>query len=136
MRINILKYIVLSGVLLLASCSSDYLETEPTNSIGEATVFETTENAKFAVNGLAKIMTSQHLGRQGFNGEGTIKMFYGNYQGNHFNVGLTGWSNVINSNYFENAGSRYNYYPWHYYYMIISNANEIIHQIDFAEGPQ
>src|SRR5699024_9231382 len=48
----------------------------------------------------------------------------------------TGWSNVINGNYYENVTSIYNYYPWHYYYMLISNANEVISQIDFAEGPQ
>lgn len=136
MRFNILKYFILTGAFMLASCSSDFLETEPTDATSVETVFETTDNAKLAINGMARIMTNQHMGSQGFNGEGTIKMYYGNYPGNHFNVALTGWSNVINGNYYENVTSIYNYYPWHYYYMIISNANEIIHHIDNAEGPQ
>lgn len=136
MRINILKYITLSGVLLLSACSSDFLETAPSDETGAETVFESTANAKLVINGMAKIMTTQQMGSQGFNGEGTIKMYYGNYMGNHFNVGLTGWANVINGNFYDNTTSIYNYYPWHYYYKLISNANEVIHNIDGAEGPQ
>lgn len=136
MKLNILKYITLSGALLLAACSSDYLETEPSDETGVGTVFETTANAKLAVNGIARLMTNQHMGSQGFNGEGTIKMYYGNYPGNHFMVGLTGWANVINGNYNDNTTSIYNYYPWYYYYKLIDNANMIINNIDDAEGPQ
>lgn len=136
MRFKILKYITLSGVLLLTACSSDFLETAPENATAAETVFESTDNAALAVNGIARIMTNQHLGSQGFNGEGTIKMYYGNYPGNHFNVGLPGWAAIINGDYYENITSIYNYFPWHYYYMIIGNANQIIHNIDAAEGPQ
>lgn len=136
MRFNILKYITLSGALLLTACSSDFLETSPSDETGAETVFENTANAKLAINGIARLMTNQHMGSQGFNGEGTIKMYYGNYMGNHFNVGLTSWANVINGNYYDNTTSIYNYYPWYYYYKLIANANEIIHHIDNAEGPQ
>lgn len=137
MRLNILKCITLSGALLLTTaCSTDFLETEPTNQTGVGTVFESTDNAKLAINGIARLMTNQHMGSQGFNGEGTIKMYYGNYPGNHFNVGLTGWSNVINGDYYDNTTSIYNYYPWYYYYKLIDNANEVINNIDNAEGPQ
>ncbi|RXJ46080.1 RagB/SusD family nutrient uptake outer membrane protein [Gelidibacter gilvus] len=136
MKLNILKYITLSGVLLLTSCSDDFLETAPTDSTGVETVFESTANAKLAINGIARIMTNQHLGSQGFNGEGTIKMYYGNYPGNDFVVALPGWASIINSDYHENVTSVYNYYPWHYYYKLIANANEIIHNIDGSAGPQ
>src|SRR5699024_11118726 len=136
MRLNIFKNIILATAFTLASCSSEFLETEPTDETAVETVFETTDNAKLAINGMARIMTNQHMGSQGFNGEGSIKMYYENYTGNHVNVRLKGWSNVINGNYYENVNSIYNYYAWHYYYMLISNANEVISQIDFAEGPQ
>ena len=63
---------------LLASCSKSYLDQTPTADVAAETVFETTDNAKMAVNGLAKLMTRQYLSSQGFNGEGTIKMYYGN----------------------------------------------------------
>ncbi len=136
MKFSFLKYIALSGALLLSACSSDFLETEPSDETGAATVFETTDNAKLAINGIARLMTNQHMGTQGFNGEGTIKMYYGNYPGNHFVVGLPGWSPIINGDYYDNVTSIYNYYPWYYYYKLIANANEIIHNIDGAEGPQ
>lgn len=136
MKLNILKYITLSGVLLLTACSSDFLETSPSDQTGAETVFESTGNAKLAVNGLAKLMTAQYLGAQGYNGEGTIKMYYGNYPGNHFMVDHSSRTNHINGNYYENISSRYTYYPWHYYYKLIANANAIIHNIDGATGPQ
>lgn len=81
-------------------------------------------------------MTRQYLTAQGFNGEGTIKMYYGNYPGNHFSVALTGWSNTINGLYRENVTSRYTYYPWYYYYRIIGNANTLLGNIDGATGPE
>ncbi len=118
------------------SCSGDYLDTAPTNSTSPSVIFETTDNAALAVNGLCKLMTRQYLGTQGFNGEGTIKMFYGNYPGADLSVNLPGWSSIINSEYHENVSSIYLYYPWFYYYKIIGNANTIIHNIDDAEGSE
>ncbi len=132
-------FILLSTVamtLALASCSKDYLNTKPSASTGTATIFETTKNAKLAVNGINKLMTRQLLGSQGFNGEGTIKMYYGNYPGNDFFVNMAGWSPIINGDLFEDKDSRYDYYPWYYYYMLIGNANPIIEYIDKAEGLQ
>ncbi|WP_442588747.1 RagB/SusD family nutrient uptake outer membrane protein [Pedobacter sp. AW31-3R] len=121
-------------VFLFTSCKKDYLDTLPTDQTPTETAFETTASARFAVNGLAKMMTIQYLGSQGFNGEGTIKMYYGNYPGNHFSVNLSGWAAIINATYNENITSIYDYYPWYYYYKIIGNANKIIHYIDAAEG--
>jgi hypothetical protein len=70
------------------------------------------------------------------NGEGTIKMWYGNYPGNHFSLNLGSWSVITNHQYNENTTSIYLYYPWYYYYKIISNANAIIHRVDSALGPE
>jgi len=107
------KYIkvLLAGMILVSSCKKDYLNTSPTDSVELSKVFETTKNAEVAVNGLAKMMTQQYLGSQGFNGEGTIKMYYGNYPGNNFFVNLSGWADIINANYNQNLTSIYLYYP-------------------------
>jgi len=130
------KLVALSVLLLTTvSCKKEYLDTAPTDATGTATVFETTKNAAFAINGIAKLMSSQYLQSQGFNGEGTIKMWYGNYPGNHFVVDLAGWAVIINGQYNENVSSIYLYYPWHYYYMLIGNANAVINNIDKAVGP-
>ncbi|MEN5057981.1 RagB/SusD family nutrient uptake outer membrane protein [Sphingobacterium kitahiroshimense] len=133
-KINYIKLLLL-GVVSLSSCNKDYLDTRPTDSVEKSEVFATTKSAKVAVNGLAKMMTQQYLGTQGFNGEGTIKMYYGNYPGNNFFVNLSGWADIINSNYNQNLTSIYLYYPWYYYYKLIANANEIVLNIDGAEGP-
>lgn len=129
------KLLALGMVLLMVSCEKEYLDTAPTNATGSKTVFETTQNAAYAVNGLAKLMSSQYLQSQGFNGEGTIKMWYGNYPGNHFVVDLSGWAPIINSEFNESVNSVYLYYPWYYYYMLIGNANAIILNVDGATGP-
>ncbi|MFT4202718.1 MAG: RagB/SusD family nutrient uptake outer membrane protein [Chitinophagaceae bacterium] len=130
-------YIVATALsLVLGSCKKSYLETAPTDATSSAIVFETTQNAAFAINGLAKMMTMQYLGSQGFNGEGTIKMYYGNYPGNHFYVYLTGWAAIINATFNENTTSIYDYYPWFYYYKIIGNANSIVVNIDNATGTE
>ena len=133
MKIKYIKYLTLATVMAFASCSKDYLDTYPTDETSPTTVFKTTEMVEMAVNGLAKLMVTQHIS-QGFNGEGTIKMYYGEYSGNNFRVNLPGWAPIINGVYFDNTTSVYDYYPWHYYYMLITNANQIIDQVDAAEG--
>jgi len=127
--------IVIVLLSFLGACSADYLNTSPKSNIGTATVFESTGNAAMAINGIAKMMTMQYLATQGMNGEGTIKMWYGNYPGNNFYVNLPGWAAIINSTYNENVTSIYLYYPWYYYYKLIGNANMIVAYIDDATGP-
>ena len=120
----------------LGACSSDYLSTAPQSSAGTATIFQTTDNAAMAINGIAKMMTMQYLGTQGLNGEGTIKNWYGNWPGNNFYIYYTGWAPIINATYHENVTSIYLYYPWYYYYKLIGNANAVVTYIDDAAGAQ
>ena len=122
--------------MLLASCSKDYMNTTPTSSTATPTIFESTENAALAINGICKLMTRQYLGSQGFNGEGTIKMYTGEYPGDNCFVNLPGWSSVINGTMHDNKNTIYNYYNWYYYYMLIGNANAIILNIDDAKGAE
>lgn len=135
---NILKISIaaLSGVILMASCSKDYMNTTPTSSTATPTIFESTENAALAINGICKLMTRQYLSSQGFNGEGTIKMYTGEYPGDNCFVNLPGWSSVINGTRHDDKTSIYNYYNWYYYYMLIGNANAIILNIDDAKGAE
>ncbi len=131
--------IILSACALFftTSCSSDYLDLKPNSSTSTETIFETTENVKLAVNGLSKMMTQQYLGSQGFNGEGTIRTWYGNFPGNDYQKSnMTGWKVIINSQYLQMASSIYDYYPWFYYYKIIGNANTIICRVDNATGTE
>jgi hypothetical protein len=132
-----IKYIgiFLLSIFIFSACSEEYLDTKPTASTSTATVFETTKNAKMAINGMARLMVNQYLSTQTMCGEGTIKFLFGEYLGENFSrPGLSSWSTVMNGTYLENDNSIYNYYPWYYYYMLIGNANLFISKIDAAEG--
>lgn len=122
----------------LASCSSDYLETTPNDAIATNTAFSTTENVALAVNGIAKMMTTQYLSTQGMNGEGTMKNWYNNFTGNDTQkANQTGWASLWNNlaTYKTSVTSSYAYYPWYYYYKLIGNANTVINRVDDAAGP-
>lgn len=128
----------LAGVsFLFSSCADDYLDTMPESQAATGIMIESTSNAKLAVNGLCRLMGNQYIGTQGYNGEGTIKIFYGNYAGNDYQkCNLTGWTNTINSKYHESNTTNQDVFPWFYYYKLISNANAIIVNIDNATGPE
>lgn len=144
MRIRNILPAIGMGILLTA-CSGDYLDTVPEHQTGPAIVFETTELAEMAVNGMAKLMNTYFYypdrtapKTTDFNGEGTIKMLYGNWMGNHFVCSAKdGFATLFKgSNYMSNTSSIYCYYPWWYYYMVIGNANTIIANIAQASGPE
>ena len=135
---KIFKAFFLTAALLAigVSCEPEYLETTPESSTSPNTIFETTDNAVLAVNGICRLMTTQYLSTQGMNGEGTIKTWYGNFGNDLQRCNQTGWAALWNHTYNESVSSIYLYYPWFYYYKIIGNANQIIAHIDDAEGPE
>lgn len=128
-------YYVLSACLgfSFSACNS-VLDTQPTGEVAPPTVFATTDNAYYAVNGLNLLTVKQYLESQGFNGEGTIKLWYGEYTSDTFVKDLPGWAPIINTQYMSNTTSIYLYYPWYYYYRIIGDANVIIDNVDDAIG--
>ncbi|MCQ2219869.1 MAG: RagB/SusD family nutrient uptake outer membrane protein [Prevotella sp.] len=126
-----------AGLLLATSCSEDYLEQTPNDAISMQTAFGTTENCALAVNGIARMMTSQYLSTQGMNGEGTMKNWYNNFNGNDTQkCNQTGWASLWNNlaTYKTSKTSSYAYYPWYYYYKLIGNANQVIDRVDEAAG--
>ena len=130
-----LLYALAGFGFMLSSCADDYMDTLPESSTAPGTLIENTENAKLAINGICRLMGNQYLGSQGFNGEGTIKTWYGNYPGNDFQKSnLTGWSPIINSTYMERNTASYDYYPWYYYYKLIVNANAILVNMETMTG--
>jgi hypothetical protein len=136
-----IKYLVglVTFAMMMPSCSEDYLDTVPTSSTSTTTVFSTVENAEGAINGINKLMVKQYgtdYG-QGFNGEGTIKLYYGEYPGNNYSRPYyTSMEKLYNQEYHESTSSKYDDYPWHYYYRIISNANSVIENVDAASGSE
>lgn len=78
-----------------------------------------------AVNGLSRIMSniysSDDFGRQGYNGEATISLWYGDYKSSDAQYSnAISYLSVVCSNHNEVATSDFTYFPWYYYYMLIS----------------
>lgn len=130
---------LLAGAISLSSCSSDYLDTAPTDSTGAGDAIGTTSNALKALNGVAKLMTTQHsYFDQGFAGENNIMAHYENYPSQNYlyNYYASGWSPIHNQEFHSRTNSIYDAFAWYYYYSIIGGANTIIVNIDNAEGSE
>ncbi len=128
---------LLAGMMLVSSCAGDYLDTTPTDSTGATDAVGTTANAMKALNGISKLMTTQHYYfGQGFAGENNIIAHYENYPSENYlyNYYASGWSPIHNQEFHTRTNSIYDAYAWYYYYTIIGNANTILANIDGAMG--
>jgi hypothetical protein len=133
---HIIRFSLIIAALTLAACEKDYMETTPESSTSPATIFSSTSNLPLAINGMCRMMTTQYLSTQGLNGEGSIKTWYGNHGNDLQRCDQAGWASMWNHTMNENVNSTYLVYPWYYYYKIIGNANQVIENIDNAEGPE
>ena len=124
------------AVLVSFGCAKDYLDTYPTSSTSPGSILGTTDAAVVAVNGLGKLMHRQYGAYgQGYNGEGTVRLYFGEYLGNNLMKGnSTSFQNSANGNLYVSNTATLGSYAWYYYYMLIGNANTIIKEIDNAEG--
>ena len=130
---------LLAGMMLVSSCAGDNLDTAPTDSTGATDAVGTTANAMKALNGIAKIMTTQHsYFGGGFAGENNIMIQYESYPSENYNYNYyaSGWSPIFNQEFHTRTNSIYDAYAWYYYYTIAGNANTILANIDNAEGTE
>lgn len=130
---------LLACMMLVSSCAGDYLDTAPTDSTGATDAVGTTANAMKALNGIAKIMTTQHsYFGGGFAGENNIMIQYESYPSENYNYNYyaSGWSPIFNQEFHTRTNSIYDAYAWYYYYTIAGNANTILANIDNAEGTE
>ena len=130
---------LLAGMMLVSTCAGDYLDTAPTDSTGATDAVGTTANAMKALNGIAKIMTTQHsYPGGGYAGENNIMIQYESYPSENYNYNYyaSGWSPIFNQEFHTRTNSIYDAYAWYYYYTIAGNANTILANIDNAEGTE
>ena len=135
--INKFFFVGLFAVASLSSCSSDYLNTNPTESVSYSNVISSTDNMKKALNGIAKTMTTQqYYFGSGFAGENAIIRLYEDLPSQDYNYNYTasGWAPIHNQLFHFRTNSIYDSYAWYYYYQIIGSANVIINNIDAAAG--
>jgi starch-binding outer membrane protein, SusD/RagB family len=139
-----MKNILNKGVLLVAAllvfsaCSEDYLETAPTDQVSTVDAFKTTKNAWAALNGIHRLLFSQIYSVQAQGGQ-SGNMLYVDILGEDLVFPNTS-NSWLRSEYqwitHRSPSSSITFYNYTFYYMIISNANMIIANIDVADGPE
>lgn len=130
---NIIKNCLLLP-LFCYSCAGDYLDTAPTSQVSPSDLFKTEEYASYTVNGLEKLMKTPYqtnkLDGVYFNGEGSVRLMYAEYQGADMYCPRNNFYTIFNGASHAIPTSAYTEYMWHYYYKVISNANAIISYVN------
>ena len=128
----------LTLALTLNSCKDDYLEKLPLGNVSPETVFATTGNAYAAINGMHRHLYSQWYSRQSDGGQGT-NMIYMDVLGEDYVMtgAANGWFNNAYK-WLDHRDENADILRFHYgfYYALIGNANQIIFNIDEADGPE
>ncbi|ADV42409.1 RagB/SusD family nutrient uptake outer membrane protein [Bacteroides helcogenes] len=129
-------YYLLLSVCLTTACQSDWLTQNPTTggSAGEINGF--VDNAKLAINGMARTMYMQMAAGTGYNGEATVMSYIGECVGRDFIYTRyeSGFKNGENGVFNTQNTARWDYVPWTYYYTLIMNGNTLLENIDQAAG--
>lgn len=131
------KIVVLVALFVGTSCADDYLDTAPTDAVPKEDVFTTTTSAMAALNGIHRMLHIRFdsQGQAAESGVMIMREVLGEdvvftTTGNGWYVAINRWLTHTN----ENSGDVR--FVWRYYYKVIGNANNIIENIDAAEGPQ
>lgn len=95
------------------------------------------DGARVMIAGICKAMTTQYPDYgQGYNGEGTIKTWYGNFGNDLQRCNHTGWATYWN-HLIESATHNLVKFAWFYYYdRIIDPANRLLAVIDDLTGDE
>lgn len=135
---KLLYSLILVAALLISfsACKKEYLDTVPTDQVSSESVFTTTTNAMQALNGIHRIMYTQHLSNQHCSGEGAMNIARDMMGEDVVHTGVNGYFLSIYQ-WLNHRGetNQLDYYPWYLYYRFISNANMIISNINKATGP-
>lgn len=137
-KISIRFLFFLAAISLIgSSCKKDYLETAPTDRIDKGDAFKTTANAWAALNGMHRLMYRQYYSTQSLGGQ-SGNMIFMDALGEDLvmtNAALNWFISEYKWISHRSATSGINYYSYLFYFTFVSNANEIIANIDKAEGP-
>ena len=138
MKSNFLRLgsLVLLGSLAISSCKKDYLDTVPTDAVSSASAFTTTGNAMIALNGVHRLLYTQHYGRQDQGGF-SANMIYADMLGEDLvnPTAANGWFMAMYKwQAHRNASSTEVFYNYAFFYEIIGNINQLLAGIDAAAG--
>ncbi|MCF8713365.1 RagB/SusD family nutrient uptake outer membrane protein [Joostella atrarenae] len=138
---RILKNKILIGLAILNlglfSCSDDFLDEVPTESVSDQSATTTTGNLFLVINGIHRSLYIRY-GSQGRSGIGSLMIqndvlgedFVMTSRGNGWFVSASAWNDHTNANDSDDL------FPYRTYYRIIRNANVVINGAENAEGPE
>lgn len=133
-----MRKILIYGLLalLVSSCADDFLDTVPTNAYADPLVLGNTEGLEGAVNGMHRAMYSQYNGRMSNGGQGSVNIVM-DVMGEDVVFPTTGNGWFVTTIRWQDHRTKTNVdnrFIYEFYYMLISNANKILDNVDNAEG--
>ncbi|MEO8534250.1 MAG: RagB/SusD family nutrient uptake outer membrane protein [Flavobacterium sp.] len=137
MKSNYIKQIFFAiSLLLLTSCSDDFLDQKPTEFVDYEGATATTENLMTLLNGIHRSLYVRYETNQNENGLGSL-MQQVDIAGEDIVFPVTnGWFLAIyNWTGQANENAQDIRFPYRTYYRIIRNANTIINTVDASVGP-
>jgi len=131
-------YLLFLLALVPVACKKSFLDTNPTDRVSETTAFSSIENVRKTLNGTYRILYTQFT-NQHRDGHGAMMI----------NLDAMGEDYVrTNSSYVYHyqsyrwsahrsaSDTNVNGFAYSFYYIVISNANMIIENVDHAEGTE
>ena len=128
--------LLITGV---SSCEKDFLETTPTTDISDQDVFNTTEGAQTVLNGLYRWLREYNSGGTGRHedmGQKSVDITLDVLDGRDVVIAYPAWYYFDHDLAFDFTQATYSKTRglWDFYYQIINNCNNIIVNIDEADG--
>ncbi|PIF05602.1 MAG: RagB/SusD family nutrient uptake outer membrane protein [Draconibacterium sp.] len=129
------KYKILTGILIFAfvlglnSCSEDFLQTVPTDSVSTEIALGSTDNMILAINGIHRSIYAQNPGIVRYYAGQQYMIPMAEYAAGdalHSTTGNNWFREVLQWVSFTDATSNDVTYPWWFYYNVIGSANNII----------
>ncbi len=140
---NIYLLIAVLALSFTTSCEKGFLDTAPTSSISEESVFSTSENAMMAINGIHRMMHEGHSSgtTTSWNGQGGYPTFCMHLALMTDDVVWT-YSNIMYEDcakwiHHRDLSHKYNdlNYYWKFFYRIVNNANKVIEVYENEQLP-
>lgn len=126
--------LISSCAFMQTGCSSDYMDTIPTESVSSSMVSSSLENLYMALNGIHRKMVSQDRSNQGMGGE-PGQIICREALGDDLTWDTQSWhKGYLNWSYTTNPSSSYNSNIWETYYQFVLNANMILSQLEEFRG--
>ncbi len=122
--------LLLTGSLIGTGCSSDYMDTIPTENVSLITVSSSLDNLYLALNGIHRKMVSQDLSNQGLGGEPGFIIGREALADDLTWDTQTWHQGFLNWSYPTNPTSSYVSGEWETYYKFILNANNILDMLE------